>query len=125
MSFLTNKPLENLIQFSTIKNKVISENISNISTKDYSRKDVSFQNILASNMSAMKSTNEKHVGNNLDSPEFQIITEKNGDSGSGVTNVNIDKEMADLAENSIRYKFATRKLGLYYKNLQEVIKGDK
>lgn len=123
MSFLTNKPLENLIQFSTLKNKVISENISNISTKNYSRKDISFQNILTDSMNAMRSTNGKHAGNNTSGPEFEVITDKNENLDSGTTNVNIDKEMADLAENTIRYKFATRKLGKYYKNLQEVIKG--
>ena len=42
---------------------------------------------------------------------------------SGVNNVDIDKEMSDLAENSLSFKFASRRIGDYFKLIQEVIKG--
>jgi hypothetical protein len=42
---------------------------------------------------------------------------------SGINNVNIEKEMSELAENTLRYKFASRKVGDYYRTLQKVIKG--
>ena len=126
MSFLTNKSLENLIQYSSLKNKVISENIANIGSKNYQRKDVSFKNILAENMqSAIKSTNTRHLqadANATKSDKFEISVERSEDNISGVNNVDIDREMAELAENSLRFKFASRKLGKYYKNIQDVIK---
>jgi hypothetical protein len=31
--------------------------------------------------------------------------------------------MAELAENSIHFKFAAKKIGEYYKNIQDAIKG--
>ncbi len=41
----------------------------------------------------------------------------------GFYNVDIDKEMADLAENYFNFKFATNKISNYYKTIQNVIKG--
>ena len=128
MSFLTNKPLEGLLQYTTVKSKVISENIANLGSKNYQRKDVQFKNILADNMQAsIKSTNSKHFGAiNTDSAGdgIEIVEDKNDEKYSGVNNVDIDKEMAEMAENTLRYKFASKKLGNYYKVLQSVIKGD-
>lgn len=128
MSFLTNKALENLLNYSSVKGKVISENIANIGSKDYQRKDVKFQNILDDNMeSVMKVTNGKHMGgsgNVVPGSKFEIVADKNDEMVSGVNNVDIDREMAEMAENTLRFKFASKKLGTYYKNLQNVIKGD-
>jgi flagellar basal-body rod protein FlgB len=128
MSFLTNKALENLLNYSSVKGKVISENIANIGSKDYQRKDVKFKNILDDNMqSFMKVTSGKHMagsGNVASGSEFEIIADKNDELVSGVNNVDIDREMAEMAENTLRFKFASKKLGRYYKNLQNVIKGD-
>jgi flagellar basal-body rod protein FlgB len=40
---------------------------------------------------------------------------------SGINNVNIEKEMSDLAENTLRFKFATKKVAEYYKTIQNVL----
>ena len=37
--------------------------------------------------------------------------------------MDIDQEMSELAANSIQFRFASRKIGDYYRNLQNVIKG--
>ncbi len=128
MSVSTIKLLENFAGYCAERNKVISENIANIGTQDYQRKDVVFKDVLAENMNAqMKATDERHFispgiqsGN---SPDYKIVTDHNNNDASGVNNVDIDKEMADLAENYLNFKFASTKISDYYKTIQSVING--
>jgi len=128
MSEPTIKVLEKLISYSALRNKVISKNIANISTQDYKREEVKFNDLLMEGLNSnLKATEVKHFNNeNLvrpDSSEFKVVEDSDPELYSGVNNVNIDREMADLAENSIMFKFAVKKLQTYFKTLQEVIKG--
>jgi flagellar basal body rod protein FlgB len=42
---------------------------------------------------------------------------------NGANNVNIDHEMAELAKNQIRFKFASKLLGDSFRGLQKSIRG--
>jgi flagellar basal-body rod protein FlgB len=121
------KTLEELINYAALRNKVISKNIANTNTEGYKREDVQFNDILNNNMQAQLITSEnKHFANAPNTnanPEFKVVTDKNSEMASGVNNVDIDKEMASLAENTLLYKFASQKLGDYFKEIQYVIKG--
>jgi len=117
---------EKFLDFSTQKQKLISKNIANISTVNYQREDISFDNFIQeANNELLKTTNES---------QFQIgisglpngnkeggIKDTNPEMESFFNNVDIDKEMADLARNNIMFKFASRKVGNYYKSLQNII----
>lgn len=118
------KSLEKFIDYCSTKNKIISKNIANIGTENYKREDVDFKSILSENMGQMKSTNPKHLKiNQNNKPEFEISKDNSLDNVSGVNNVDIDREMSELAANSIQFRFASRKIGDYYRGLQNVIKG--
>lgn len=124
----TVKLLENLLNYCAIKNKVIANNIANIQTENYKREDVSFKNLLKENTdSILKTTNNKHlpaINTTQDSnPVFEIVYDESKDNTSGINNVNIEKEMAELAENTLRFKFASKKIGDYYRTIQNVIRG--
>ena len=54
---------------------------------------------------------------------FQIVDDNEHNSVSGINNVDIDKEMSDLAQTTLLYRFTTRKIGDYFKSIQTVIKG--
>jgi flagellar basal-body rod protein FlgB len=118
------KSLEKFIDYCSLKNKVISKNIANIGTENYKRQDVDFKSILSDKMGEMKSTNSKHLKlNQNNKPEFEISKDKSLENVSGINNVDIDREMSELAANSIQFRFASRKIGDYYRGLQNVIKG--
>jgi flagellar basal-body rod protein FlgB len=120
----TIKSLEKFISYCSTKNNVISKNIANIGTENYKRQDVEFKSILSNNMNRMKTTNSKHLQMpEVNQPNFEISKDKSMDNVSGVNNVDIDKEMSELAANSIQFRFASRKIGDYYRNLQNVITG--
>ncbi len=86
-----------------------------------------FKDVLEENVnSILKTSNGRHI-NNLPgdiSPnsKFESVLDESTDMDSGINNVNIDREMAELAENTLRFKFASRKIGDYYRNIQNVIR---
>lgn len=121
------KLLQNLLDYCSVKNKVISKNIANISTQGYKREDVVFKDILDENVKSMLKTSEqKHMKFiNAGDPEsqYQIVTDKSQEMDSGYNNVNIDEEMTELAENTLKFKFASKKMNEYFRVMQSVIKG--
>ena len=119
------KLLENYINYLSAKSKVINKNIANIGTDNYKREEVEFKNILNNNISSMlKTTNEKHINDaQPNSANYEIVEDKSKNMPSGKNNVDIDTEMMNLAENTIRFKFASKKIAMHYKELQKIIHG--
>ncbi|MDA3860402.1 MAG: flagellar basal body rod protein FlgB [Melioribacteraceae bacterium] len=119
--------LENYISHLSTKNKVISQNIANIGTEGYTRQNVKFQDMLTSEMnSSVKKTESKHM--NLSSPsdlgiDNEIFLDKSKEPNGGINNVDIETEMAELAENAINFKFTSKKIAGHYQLLRSVIKG--
>jgi flagellar basal-body rod protein FlgB len=119
------KLLENYMDFLSTRNKSINKNISNIGTVNYRREDVDFVNVLNKEMANKLKTSEvKHFsGVSNTQQSYKKIVDKNDTMISGINNVDMDNEMMSLAENSIKFKFAARKISSYYKTLQKVING--
>ncbi len=126
MSVSTIKLMENFADYCAVNNKVIRKNIANIGTEGYQREDVVFKDVLNENMTSMlKTTDPRQIGgtNVPDAPEYEIKVDKSNNNASGINNVDIDKEMSNLAENSLNFSFITQKMGDYFKNIQMVISG--
>ncbi len=120
------KLLENFISYCSAKNRVLNKNIANVGTKDYKREDVQFKDMLNENLSPnLKVTEQKHISGlsmGDQGADYELVKDDSTDMASGVNNVDIDNEMAELADNSIKFKFAAKKIGNYYKDLQNAIK---
>ena len=124
MAVSTIRLLENLIDFCSLKNKVISKNIANVGTEGYKREDVEFKSLLMDINTGLKVTDKNHIKAGVPvSTPYEVLQDKNQDMLSGTNNVDIDKEMSELAENTLKFKFAAKKIGDYYKGIQDVIKG--
>ncbi len=121
------KLLEKVLDYSALKQKVIGENIANVTTVGYKRKDVDFVNVFDEVNNKLKVDNSKHIksGDKVlsEKSDLIVIEDKNQENVSGFNNVDIDKEMAELAENNIMFKFAARRMNQYFRDLQAVIKG--
>jgi flagellar basal-body rod protein FlgB len=119
--------LQKLVSYSALRQKTISKNIANISTENYQREEVRFNDLLSEQMNSnLKATESRHfdkTNNSESSSVYTVVKDNSPELSSGVNNVNIEKEMADLAENSLMYKFAAKRLSSYFKTLQSVIKG--
>jgi flagellar basal-body rod protein FlgB len=120
----------------SLRHQVISANIANIGTPGYKAQSVQFENALASAMSNSvvegKTTNERHMGIGILStaPDGPIsIVENtpgelsNEDLKSGINDVDVDSEMAELAKNQIRFKYASRLISESFRGIQKSIRG--
>ncbi|GBD91546.1 flagellar basal body rod protein FlgB [bacterium BMS3Abin04] len=121
MSIPTNKLLEKVLDYTTLRQRVISENIANIGTANYKRKDVKFESELSNALDTQLHFNNS---SSIENADFKIVTDNSQDMVSGMNNVDINNEMANMAQNTLLFKFAARKLNGYFRTLQGVIRGD-
>lgn len=88
------------------KNEIIANNIANVDTPDYKRKDLNFESLLADALSEGNTNNiDKKVANlQLSSLNPNVYTEYSTlDYRYDGNNVDIDTESAYLADNQIKY----------------------
>ncbi|MCX6138819.1 MAG: flagellar basal body rod protein FlgB [Ignavibacteriales bacterium] len=120
----------------TLRQKVIGSNIANITTAGYRARNVTFEEELAGasrqQTLAPLATNERHMAMNVETngiPEAKVADKpvdgslSDDDLASGINNVDIDFEMAELAKNQIRFKYASRLLANSFRSIQKSIKG--
>jgi len=121
--------LEQALAASSLRQKVISNNIANVNTPGYKKSEVSFEDMLQSAMSndklQMTQTNPKHLplgqrGMSVPTPQVHIIT--NTSTRTDGSNVDIDIEMANLAKNSIYYDAVAQQLGSYFSGIKSAIR---
>lgn len=122
----TFKTLEHSLDYASAKNNVISNNIANIDTPFFKAGDVVFKHALNNAMDGqleLKRTHSKHIPHAQMNQSFQM-TVKNGTMyNHNGNNVDIDKEMADLAKNQIYYRSMIDRINGKFQTLQTVIRG--
>jgi len=119
--------LKQAIQATLLRHKVISENISNVSTPGYKAKDVSFQKRLSTARRRLTLrpvvTNPAHLrpGGLVG---LKIRTVQNPTIGSGPegNNVDMEEQVAKMEENGIAYAAYTQSLASAYRRIQESMK---
>lgn len=121
--------LEQALNYSSSKQKVISQNIANADTPNYKAKDVSFKTILQNELSQNFTTNRtdnRHIDFS-DSPVTQpsIVTRPNVQYNNSGNSVDLDQEMSDLATNQIYYDALIEQENSKFATLQNVIRGGK
>ncbi|GAA0329832.1 flagellar basal body rod protein FlgB [Oceanobacillus sp. FSL W7-1281] len=118
--------LENSIQYASAKNNVISNNISNADTPNYKAEKVSFKSALENEISGLqaRTTNERHLnfGEEENRP-YRIVKDASTTYNHNGNNVDIDKEMSELAKNQIYYNSLIDRMNGKFSSLQSVIRG--
>ncbi|WP_138414848.1 flagellar basal body rod protein FlgB [Aquibacillus sediminis] len=130
MSFFGNtiNTLQQSLDYASVKNQTISNNIANVDTPNYKAKNVTFKNVLdekvANNFQA-KVTHPKHIkfGDGDGEQPYQIISNPGTTYNNNGNNVDIDKEMSNLAKNQIYYQSLVDRMNGKFNSLQTVIKG--
>lgn len=120
--------LEHSLNYATQKNRVISDNIANVDTPGYKAKDVKFKDVFQDALTKPQisnfTTHEKHIPFRPEaSTDFPVIRNNNTMYNNNRNNVDIDKEMASLAENQIYYQSLVDRLNGKFNDLQTVIRG--
>lgn len=121
--------LENALNYSSLKQKVISNNIANVDTPNYKAQDVSFKEQLnkelGSQMAANRTDMRHFEFSNSSNSSFNVFTQSNTSYNHNGNNVDIDKEMAELAKNQIYFNAVADRISSKFNSLKTVIRGGK
>lgn len=102
---LTYEVIKKGLDASTERSKVIANNISNINTKNYKRRYVSFEETLKQNYEELnlKTSNKKHISDASPIGEITVKEDKTSSMRDDGNNVNLDLEKVNQAANSLMY----------------------
>lgn len=124
MDALFGKTIEMLstaLDFRSERHKVIASNIANIDTPDYRPKDIVFKEALEAIISKNGVTMTKSRSGHM--PEQSIPTDRAGfeviNSGE---RVNLDSEMAKLAENNLMHNLTVELLARKFRGLDTFLR---
>ncbi len=99
--------LDKAADASNLRNELISNNISNVDTPNYKRKDINFESILQAELGGEKSLYQavKSANEDLTTLDPQVYTDNSSLSYRlDGNNVDIATEEAYLAENQVKYQ---------------------
>jgi len=115
-----------------LRQRTIAKNIANVTTPDYKPEKVKFEELFGKAVSSAvgEVSNEKHIPIGVNNEDNDVVPEVDVPEVpqpqvymSGESHVSIDKEMAELAQNQIRYRFAARAVKSYFQGMQNAISG--
>lgn len=115
--------LEKSLTYSSLKQKVISNNIANVDTPNYKAKEVSFKTELENAYFKAQRSDNRHIEFKRGSSKIEINTRANTSYNHNGNNVDIDKEMVDMAQNQIYYNLLVDRINGKFNGLKEVLKG--
>ena len=131
----TNYLLEKSLDVESLRKKVISDNIANVDTPHFKRREVNFESELNRVLNENKKnlerlpafmTDEKHMPFFIDRDVRSVNSRVNLDyttsSRNDGNNVDIEKEMVDSAKNMMRYNALVNGLNHNYRVIKMVLR---
>lgn len=114
--------LQQAADASWLRNSIISNNIANVDTPNYKRKDVQFETYLIEQLAGGDTMDSYVDGMDLSTIEATIYTDNaNLSYRSDGNNVDIDTENAELAKNQIKYNVMTDAISQEFSRLKTAI----
>ena len=123
--------LEKALSTYSLRQKAVASNIANATTPGYKKVEISFEDKLKCEMNGLRLTGRLTHDDHLDlgpiplskvEPEV-VQPETCDDFASGYNNVDIDQEMAVMAETQLQYRMISRLTSRFFRGLQGAIKG--
>ena len=99
--------LDKAADAANLRNELLTNNIANVSTPNYKRKDLDFESVLQAELGGEKDLNTavKNANKSLETLDAQVYTDNASLSYRlDGNNVDINTEEARLAENQIKYQ---------------------
>lgn len=120
MEFLFGKTiriLTSMMDFRSQKHQLITSNIANIDTPEYTSKDLQFKGVIGEAMQKqLTTTSKKHL-----SGQFVNAGIIDSDFVDSEERVNVEKEMANLAENHLMYNLSVELLSRKFRSIKSVL----
>lgn len=118
------------LQAAQLRQQVYANNIANISTPGYKRQDVSFESSLQQVMNqagqgsiASGASLSSGVWQALSSVQPKVVTDTSSTVNNNGNNVDVNAEMASLAQNQLRYNGIVQDLQLRLQRMLTAITG--
>jgi flagellar basal-body rod protein FlgB len=115
-------PLTRGLEHRTRRHAATAANIANADTPGYRAVDVSFRSALERAGLSLARTNPRHLQGSRPPPPSDLVL-VGGASRRDGNDVDVDREMVELARNQIEYRFLARALGGRFRRLKEAITG--
>lgn len=132
MSGWLDGPVLNVLQkelsASTLRQQVLANNVANIDTPNFKRSDVDFQTVLKAALGeksgdlSLKMTSLRHIPGVTEGDGTGIVTDQSTSLRNDGNNVDVDREMSNVAENGLYYDSLTRAISSQLGLLRMVIK---
>lgn len=117
MNALFDKTIDRLsgfINYRTKKHDVLLSNITNLDTSGFKPSDVEFANEMKAASARMTRTDTRHMVAGSGGDNYTVVQKDE--------KVNLDKSMANLAENHLMHNSAVEMLARKFRTLQTVLK---
>ncbi|WP_239617045.1 flagellar basal body rod protein FlgB [Cohnella mopanensis] len=124
--------LENAINAAAMRQRVLANNIANVDTPYFKRSDVVFEELLSQAIGNQQTpmltggvTNPRHfpINSSYPTPSPKVVTDESTAINNNRNNVDVDKEMAMLAENQLRYNLIAQQINHDAKMMRIGIRG--
>jgi flagellar basal-body rod protein FlgB len=122
------------MSFSVLRAQVLDNNIANVTTPNYKRKDVTFQQELLRAINSekeedkvpFKTTREKHISINRPKDyrevKSKVITEYNTYQNNNGNSVDIDKEMMEESKNAMYFNAMAQRVAKEFNKLKYLLR---
>ena len=115
---VTTSGLAKALDAAGLRHRVIADNIANVETPGFTRSEVSFEDQLKR---AFDSTDEDSAIKRIQEAQPEVRADALSPARPDGNNVSIDKEMAELTKNTLRYETLVRLLNLKGLMVREAI----
>jgi flagellar basal-body rod protein FlgB len=121
------KVLEKSLDASSLRQKVISNNVANVDTPNFKRSDVDFGKVLGQALGVsgdelpLKLTSPLHLQKTELSTGSGVVQDTSTTLRTDGNNVDIEREMTNVAENGIYYNSVTQAITSQLAHLRMVI----
>lgn len=132
---LLDKPSWNLMErsldASTLRQKVVANNVANADTPFFKRSDVVFEELLQGQMNSSTPsiegyrTDSRHflIGKSTNLPNSELKTDESTAINNNMNNVDMDYEMSLMAKNQLKYNAMIQQMNSEFKKMRTVLGG--
>ncbi|MCB1060846.1 MAG: flagellar basal body rod protein FlgB [Calditrichaeota bacterium] len=120
--------LRSMLDAQAARQRAHSQNIANAETPGYQRVRVEFEDLLQEKLDGqsqkLAQADQRHIPSTDDpTAQIKVTREAIPEDATGVNGVNIEEEMAEMAETQLRYLTALELLKRRYSDIKSAITG--
>ncbi len=127
MDYGNNKSIEyysKVLDLLATRHRAIANNVANVNTPGYKSKDIDFKSVLEKLTSVKdEATKIPNISEEFNKIDIKEVYSGDGYDNKGLNDVDMDKEMVNLATNTMIYKLYVQKLMGNLNQLKMAVRG--